>query len=107
MGGGVKNPPDPERDSTSALKSASCMTAVKLRGSVAKRRTERVHAQNVNSVRYSSSLWPGQCAVELSEQPCPPVIKKSRSLQRGGGDRMTGARARKRHSVHLVISPLV
>jgi hypothetical protein len=38
-------------------------------------------AQNVNSVRYSMSVWPGQCCVEFDGQPCPPVIRKSSSLR--------------------------
>ena len=47
--------------SISALSSVSFMTAVMLRTSVATMSGDCVMAHTANSVRYSSSLCPGQC----------------------------------------------
>ena len=58
------------------------MMGVIARTSVSTMRGDCVSAHTANSVRYSSSLWPGQCADDA--QPAPPVVAKSMSAQLPG-----------------------
>ena len=77
--------------STSSLSSTVFIMSVMLRTSVATIIGDAMMAHIENSVTYSSSVCPGQCAcvkfVSVSPlQPCPPVIRKSLYAQLKGPD---------------------